>query len=307
MDHASYFIKDKALFGSFPTQTGVDELEECGVRVFVNLTFDTEKKITPYKTNHKYISFPIVDRQVPKDWKKFASFIIYVTDLIRNLENGDLIYIHCKGGHGRSGVVVASILCHYYGMTSDEALKHTTKSHSSRSIMRERWRELGSPQTYYQKNFVHKFFNSIYFFRAYNVGHTAGFSNFTNHPVFIDDFGLFPTSEAAIQAYKNPSDKQYVSKQMQSKSPIISNTLGKKVMRDDWLEVCDKILYKVLKAKFDMHEYIRCNLLNTGLRPIIYHTFRDFILGDGGDGSGKNKLGKTLMKIREEYYREFTT
>ena len=47
MDYCSYFIKDKAIFGSFPTQESVYELENEGVKYFVDLTDnDKEKKIT---------------------------------------------------------------------------------------------------------------------------------------------------------------------------------------------------------------------------------------------------------------------
>ena len=49
MDKSSYFIKDRAMFGSFPTQEAVDELEIQGVRYFINLTNCNESKITHYK------------------------------------------------------------------------------------------------------------------------------------------------------------------------------------------------------------------------------------------------------------------
>jgi hypothetical protein len=42
--------------------------------------------------------------------------------------------------------------------------------------------------------------------------------------------------------------------------------------------------------------------LNTGLRPIVEHTKDDNFWGDGGDGSGKNMLGKILTKVRNKYY-----
>lgn len=32
---------------------------------------------------------------------------------------------------------------------------------------------------------------------------------------------------------------------------------------------------------------------------LIEHTTKDNYWGDGGDGSGQNKLGKALMKLRE--------
>ena len=37
MNNSSFFIKDRALFGSFPSQDSVSELETLGVRYFVDL------------------------------------------------------------------------------------------------------------------------------------------------------------------------------------------------------------------------------------------------------------------------------
>lgn len=305
MERSSYFIKDRAMFGSFPTQEDVNELELEGVRYFVNLTHDDEKKISPYTTKHTQIAFPIVDRHVPKDWIAFALLIIRLSDIIKSLKPKEAIYLHCKGGHGRSGIVVASLFCYMFGMSPENALEQTTKSHSKRSVMREKWRKLGSPQTYYQKNFIHKFFEPLMFYRAYTSGISAGFSNFTYHPVIIEDFGSFYTSEAAIQAYKNPTDKEYVEKQENTINPIISKALGRKTeLRKDWVDVCDKIAYKIIHAKFNQNPELKENLMRTGLRPIVQHTRTDHFWGDGGDGTGRNKLGKILTNLRESFYRE---
>ncbi len=303
MDRSSYFIRDRAMFGSFPTQEAVNELEGKGVRVFINLTHDNEKKITPYTTKYTVISFPIMDRHVPKDWQAFARFIIHVSDIIKSLKRGDLVYLHCKGGHGRSGVVVASILCYIFKMEPEVALEHTTKSHSKRLVMREKWRTLGSPQTYSQKNFVYRFFEPLMFYRAYRNGPTAGFSNFTNHPVTIQGFGTFSNAESAIQAYKNPTDREYVENQENSRTPIIAKALGRKTeLRSDWLEVCDDLMYKVVEAKFNQNPELKDNLLTTGLRPIIQHNRGDYFWADV-DNTERNKLGKILTKLREQYYR----
>lgn len=291
------------MFGSFPTQEAVDELEREGVKFFVNLTYDHERMITPYTTKQEYISFPIIDRQVPRDWKAFACFIVKISNIIGSLGAGELVYIHCKGGHGRAGVVVASLMCHMFNMKPDDALEHTSCSHSKRHIMRDRWRTLGSPQTSHQKRFIHNFFEPINFYRAYNTGHTAGFSTFSMHRVEIDGFGRFPTAEAAIQAYKCPDDPDYVSRQEEAKSPVISKNMGRKVLlRNDWLRVCDELMYKVLKNKFDQYPHLKESLMNTGFRPIIQHTRGDSFWGDGGDGNGHNKLGKALARLREYYY-----
>ena len=261
MDRSSYFIKDRALFGSFPTQEAVDELEKEGVKFFINLTHEDEKKITPYTTNYTQILFPIVDRQVPKDWVAYARFIIRISDIILSLKSGERVYLHCKGGHGRSGVVVASLLCYMFGLSPENSLEQTTKSHSKRHTMREKWRKLGSPQTYYQKNFVYKFFEPLMCYRAYKNGLTAGFSNFTSHQLTIKGFGTFPTSESAIQAYKNPTDRHYVQKQENSKSPIMAKALGRKTeLRKDWIEVCNKLMYQVVEAKFTQTPELKENL-----------------------------------------------
>ena len=304
MERSSYFIKDRGLFGSFPTQEAVEELEKMGVRYFVNLTHSHERKITPYKTHYNYLSFPIIDHQVPEDRQAFAYFIVRLADIIYDLKKGELIYIHCKGGHGRAGVVVASLLCHIFEMSPIEALNHTTMYHSNRKSMREKWRQIGSPQTYQQKGFVHHLCKTVNFYRAYKVGRTAGFSNFTTFPVTIEDFGKFPTSEAALQAYKDPENLDYVKKQILARSPLASKNMGNRVkLREDWEEVREVLMYKILKCKFSQHPYLRQILLNTGLSPIIHRTRGDPVWGDGG-GKGLNLLGKLLVRLRTQYQRE---
>ena len=57
---------------------------------------------------------------------------------------------------------------------------------------------------------------------------------------------------------------------------------------------------EAVRAKFQQHEDLRNTLLATGNAMIVEHTERDSYWGDGGDGSGKNMLGKILMEIREE-------
>ena len=157
MDNSSYFIKDKAIFGGFPTQLIVEELEKEGIIYFIDLTFPNEKNIKPYVTNHNYISFPIKDGFYPENNIEFANFIINLKNIISNLKNKEKIYIHCKGGHGRSGIVVSVLLCQLFGFTPEQSLEQTTKFHNSRLIMKDKWRKIGSPQTHNQKKFVHTF------------------------------------------------------------------------------------------------------------------------------------------------------
>ena len=299
MDRCSQFIKNRALFGSFPTQDSINELEHAGVRYFIDLTTGVEDKTTPYQTKHTYMKYPIVDRRTPQNWKSFAVFIIKVANIISNLKDGDMIYVHCKGGHGRSGVVVASLLCHIFGMTASMALERTTKCHNKRSIMRDKWRSLGSPQTSSQKSFVHRFFEPLYFYRAYKTGRISGLPNFSRHQVTIPDLGTFPTAEAAFQASKNPTNKDYIEMQKNSKSPVHSKHIGKSVyLRKDWEEVKDSVMYEILRCKFEQNTDAYFNLVNTCIRPLVSHT-SDPYWGTGLNGLGENKMGKVLSDLRE--------
>lgn len=162
MKRSSYFIKDKALFGGYPTQENVDFFESINVKYFVDLTFSGEKHIIPYKTTSEYLRYPIVDQCGPKDWNNFAQFIYTLSKIIFALEVDEKIYIHCKGGHGRAGVVVACLLCHIYKIGPSRALIKTKEYHNNRLEMRQKWRKLGSPQTKLQKSFVYNFFNPLY-------------------------------------------------------------------------------------------------------------------------------------------------
>ena len=54
------------------------------------------------------------------------------------------------------------------------------------------------------------------------------------------------------------------------------------------------------RAKFTQHETLKSLLLSTGEAKIFEHTENDSYWGDGGDGSGKNMLGRILMEIRAE-------
>ena len=180
METSSFFIEGKAMFGSYPTQESVDVLEEKGVRCFVNLTHDDETKITPYTTKYKYISFPITDYGVPTDRFLFSKFIYKICDAIKNLPEREMMYIHCKGGHGRAGIVVSCVISEIFSVDSFTALRYTSECHSNRSVMRDKWRHIGSPKTTTQKQFVHDTFQECF------ISNRHVLSMSSNYPVTVN-------------------------------------------------------------------------------------------------------------------------
>jgi N-glycosidase YbiA len=89
----------------------------------------------------------------------------------------------------------------------------------------------------------------------------------------------------------------------QAQSPMIAARMGRsrrRPLRKDWEAVKDAVMHEAVLAKFTHHADLREILLGTGDAQIVEHTEKDNYWGDGGDGSGKNKLGQTLMRVREE-------
>jgi hypothetical protein len=71
-------------------------------------------------------------------------------------------------------------------------------------------------------------------------------------------------------------------------------------VRPDWQKIKTGVMHKALLAKFHQHPDLHKMLCATGGRKLIEHTSNDKFWGDGGDGSGQNMLGKTLMRVRKE-------
>jgi N-glycosidase YbiA len=69
-------------------------------------------------------------------------------------------------------------------------------------------------------------------------------------------------------------------------------------LREDWEDVKEKVMYDALLAKFTQHEELRNTILSTGNRLLVENSTRDRYWGDGGDLSGKNRLGYYLMVVR---------
>jgi N-glycosidase YbiA len=138
--------------------------------------------------------------------------------------------------------------------------------------------------------------------RFYRVDEEYGcFSNFSPHPVKLKG-KVWPTSEHYFQAQKFVGT-EHEEEIRRVKSPMIAARMGrdrKRPLRHDWESVKDEIMFEAVRAKFTQHEELRKILSATGDAEIIEHTGKDSYWGDGGDGSGRNMLGKTLMLVREE-------
>lgn len=161
----------------------------------------------------------------------------------------------------------------------------------------------------------------------YRQGDEHGeWSNFADYPVYYRR-KVFRTSEAAFQADKFVgTDFVHCEAIRQAKTPKECAALGRDrshPLRGEWDHLMDiklpkqfsrlwqefvgvPMLHKdwsmlqVVRCKIRQHPELRAKLLATGNSRLVEHTINDRYWADGGDGTGKNMLGKILMIIRAE-------
>lgn len=127
------------------------------------------------------------------------------------------------------------------------------------------------------------------------------FSNFSAYKIFLKGKN-WKTAEHYFQAQKfagKPDEEEL----RLADSPMRVAKMGrdgKRPLRKDWEEVKDDIMRQALRAKFTQNKELKKILLETDDAILVEHTANDNYWGDGGDGNGKNMLGKLLMEVREE-------
>jgi ribA/ribD-fused uncharacterized protein len=133
------------------------------------------------------------------------------------------------------------------------------------------------------------------------TGEHGCFSNFSRHSIFLKG-KKWPTSEHYFQAQKfaGEPDEEEIRKASKPSQAASMGRDRKRPLRRDWESVKERVMLDALRAKFTQHEDLKAILLGTGDAKLVEHTTNDSYWGDGGDGSGKNRLGFLLMKLREE-------
>lgn len=151
MDQFSASLHNGLLvFGKYPTDAEVNLLKESGYSIFVDLCPSEEITWTPYdRDNITYIDHPIYDRGAPR-----KDALPLILSLGAKIRQGERVYIHCRGGHGRSATLAAAILIHLTSCTGEEALSRVKEAHAARKEMKPRFRRIGAPQTRIQKEYV---------------------------------------------------------------------------------------------------------------------------------------------------------
>ena len=294
----------KALFGGYPTQDQVYLLENMGVKWFVDLTLGNEKRTTPYIVTNKdkYIAYPIVDQCVPSDIVGFVKFINKLVSIISSLTDNEKLYIHCKGGHGRSGLIVATLMCVMDEIGPEIAIRDTTTSHNQRHMMKRKWKKIGSPQTREQCRFLHSLFESQ------KIDHDIHLSPSSPHRVVLT---------YKIRAFENEINegKIHPSSNYKDVTTVFETAyhaiyymvqLNPNQSQSEFRQSVEF----VLNNKFLQHPECMQRLLETGFRQLqcLYATPQTLpVKGTfpmDVSGEWKNCIGTIYIKLRNIYYNQ---
>lgn len=136
----------------------------------------------------------------------------------------------------------------------------------------------------------------------YKIAEPYGaFSNFSRHPINLKG-KTWPTTEHYFQAQKFAGTEHEEAVRL-CEGPGASAKMGRRrdlPLRADWETVKEQVMKDALLQKIKEHPQIKELLLSTGDEEIVEHTVNDSYWADGGDGSGKNRLGVLWMEIRKE-------
>lgn len=138
--------------------------------------------------------------------------------------------------------------------------------------------------------------------RFYETNKAFGcFSNFSRHPIDLDG-QTWATTEHFFQAAKF-SVRSDIDDVRGAATAFQAAQIGRergRSLKPDWSTVRDQVMLRALRAKFTQHADLGCILASTHGASLVEHTANDSYWGDGGDGSGRNRLGQLLEQVRGE-------
>lgn len=161
--HQSYYIDGKLFAGEYPgdkheeqAEAKLKRMHHFSVRHFVDLT--EEGELRPYRqllpSDTSYLRFPIRDVNVPKSVEAVHQLIDKMEYL---MQQDGYTYLHCWGGVGRTGTIVA---CYEARQMEEPTLEKALAVMRSRFSKMPKASHRKSPETQEQIDFVRRFVDS---------------------------------------------------------------------------------------------------------------------------------------------------
>ena len=161
---SSEVIPKKVYFGPVPNAQQVALLQSENFKYIVNvMSFNEKQKYVypiPPSSVMQVLYFPIPDQRVPFHVHHFLRWIEYLGKVLVHMKPDEKMYIHCRGGHGRSGLV-AGCLFYWYSriyqcsyITGEECINHMTIAHCRRQGLNPKYLGQKCPVAKCQQQFI---------------------------------------------------------------------------------------------------------------------------------------------------------
>ena len=164
-DFASVVLPDRVYFGCMPNQQQLELLKEQKFKYIINVMSDAEKNrftypLSPSTLSMHLLVFPLPDQRVPLHAQHFLRWIAYLGNIVVKMNTHEKMYIHCRGGHGRSGLVAGCLLYWYWkihcskALTGEECIQKLTTAHCQRKILNPKYLVQNCPVAKCQQQFL---------------------------------------------------------------------------------------------------------------------------------------------------------
>eukprot|EP00928_Gymnodinium_smaydae_P084083 TRINITY_DN67335_c0_g1_i1.p1 TRINITY_DN67335_c0_g1~~TRINITY_DN67335_c0_g1_i1.p1 ORF type:complete len:268 (-),score=19.61 TRINITY_DN67335_c0_g1_i1:480-1256(-) len=149
----NFLLPGVLLAGSFPGDRSEPEHSQkiaaclhAGVNTFICLQQESElSRFTPYMGRATEI-YATMSSDAPLEFLKCEipdghitskeSLTAAISTIAFKIKEGRVVYVHCWGGHGRTGTLLCAFLVKVYGLTVDEAKAYFMATHSQRELPR---------------------------------------------------------------------------------------------------------------------------------------------------------------------------
>lgn len=140
------FPEQVVFFGPCPLEDIYPMLKDEDVSVIWNLAEELSDVAEKEKRHFEHvIHTKIPDFSIPKSKEEFLSDLESVFDFA---VSGRIIFVHCLGGRGRTGMALAALAMYLNGLSAEKALGFAHKN-------------CGGPEMECQKDFIYEISNNL--------------------------------------------------------------------------------------------------------------------------------------------------